>query len=175
MSTSIKLVIRPISQDVARAFIATEHRHNKRGLPGWKFGSGLFHQGRLAAVGIAGRCSSRVLDSRGNLHFIEITRIASDGTDNACSQLYGSLTRAAKAIGYCRAYTYTLQSESGASLKASGWIVDEVLKPRTSGGWDCKSRPRDEADWPSEPKVRWVKYLSECDQHPVEKHHQEAA
>lgn len=147
------------------AFIKDEHRHNKRALPGWKFGTGLYVGAQLVGVGIAGRCSSRVLDGRGGGHWIEVTRIATNGVYNGCSKLYGALTRAAKALGYCRAYTYTLDVESGASLRASGWIIDAKLKPRK--GWDTPSRRRDEDEWPADAKVRWVRYLNDCATHPV--------
>ncbi len=169
VSAIIKLVMRPIGRDEANAFIATEHRHNKRRLPGWKFGTGLFHDGQLVGVGIAGRPVSRELQTQGGGHYIEVGRVATNGIDNGCSKVYGALLRAAKALGYCRAYTYTLASEGGASLKASGWEVDEVLMPRKSGGWDCISRPRDEAEWPDDAKVRWIKYLDECEAHPTRK------
>lgn len=160
----IRLTLRPINRDPAMAFVREVHRHNKRKLPGWHFGSGLYHQGQLVGVGIAGRCSSRVLDQRGSGHFIEVNRVATTGVDNGCSKLYGALLRAAKALGYCRAYTYTLTVESGASLRASGWIVDAILKERK--GWDCASRMRDEEDWPESAKVRWINYLDpSCEQH----------
>lgn len=157
----VALDVRPIVRDEAVEFVREHHRHSKRSLPGWKFGSGLYTSGQLVGVGIAGRPSSRVLQARGRGHFIEVTRVATDGVRNGCSKLYGALTRAAKALGYCRAYTYTLDRESGASLLASGWTVDAELPARS--GWDCASRPRDEADWPSEAKVRWVKPLAPCD------------
>lgn len=160
----VRLTLRPITRDAANEFVGEVHRHNKRRLPGWKFGTGLFHGGELVGVGIAGRCSSRVLDQRGGGHFIEVTRVATDGVRNGCSQIYGALTRAAKALGYCRAYTYTLDHESGASLRASGWEVDAVLRVRK--GWDTPSRRRDEDDWPAEAKVRWIKHLGACDAHP---------
>ncbi len=41
---------------------------------------------------------------------------------NVCSFLYGAAARAAAAMGYNRIITYTLDSENGASLRASGWI-----------------------------------------------------
>ena len=166
-SDVVRLTLRPIVRDEAVAFIREEHRHNKRSLPGWKFGAGLYApDGQLVGVGIAGRPGSRVLDGRGGGHFIEVTRVATTGARNACSQLYGALTRAAKALGYCRAYTYTLDIESGASLRASGWEVDAVLPARS--GWDTPSRPRTEDDWPAEAKVRWIKHLGTCEAHPRE-------
>ena len=158
------LTVRPIRQAPAAEFVRLVHRHNKRTLPGWKFGSGLYLDGQLVGVGIAGTCSSRELERRGDGHFIEIRRVATDGTLNACSAIYARMIRAAKAIGYCRVYTYSLQSESGASLKASGFVVDAGVK-KAAKGWDRPSRPRDDSEWPDEAKVRWVAYLGDCDMH----------
>lgn len=157
------LDVRPIIRDQAVEFVREHHRHSKRSLPGWKFGVGLFSDDQLVGVGIAGRPSSRVLDAQGMGHYIEVTRVATNGVRNGCSKLYGALTGAAKRLGYCWAITYTLDRESGASLLASGWTVDADLPAR--GGWDCTSRPRDEADWPAEAKVRWTKRLDPCEVH----------
>lgn len=164
-SDIVRLVLRPIGRARAMEFIGTEHRHNKRAVAGWKFGVGLFVADELVGVGIAGRPTARMLQTAGggkDGHFIEVTRVATDGTENACSKLYGALTRAATALGYCRAYTYTLDRESGASLRASGWEVD--ARTDEEAGWSRPSRPRNDDEWPEGAKVRWVRYLNECGQ-----------
>lgn len=82
---------------------------------------------------------------------LEVTRLATDGTRNACSLLYSAAARAARALGYQRVLTYVLSSETGVSLKASGWrrVAD------TSGGsWSRPSRARQDKH-PTEAKVRW--------------------
>lgn len=56
---------------------------------------------------------------------LEVTRVCTDGTRNANSILYGACARTAKGMGYNRIITYTLQSESGASLRAAGWNISE--------------------------------------------------
>ena len=66
--------------------------------------------------------------------------------------LYGAAARAAKAMGYRRIITYILASESGASLRATGWRRDGVVKGRS---WDCPTRPRTDKH-PTEDKTRWV-------------------
>jgi hypothetical protein len=162
--TYVPMVARPVTRDEAMAYVRAHHRHSKKGLPGWKFGSGLFDPaGQLVGVGIAGNCAAREWHKQGGGHFIEIRRVATEGARNACSQLYGGLTRAAKAIGYCTAWTYTLAHESGSSLRASGREVFAHRTPR--GGWDSASRPRDETDWPSDAKVLWIKRLNPCAEH----------
>ena len=75
----------------------------------------------MCGAAMVGRPVSRYLDDGMTL---EVNRCCTDGTRNACSMLYGAATRAAKALGYRRIITYTLQSEPGTSLKASNWICD---------------------------------------------------
>ena len=115
---------------------------------------------RLCGVAIAGRPVARRLDDGLT---IEILRVCTDGTYNACSVLYGACARAARAMGYRRVVTYTLESEPGTSLKAAGFKFDGE-----AGGlsWDVPSRPREvsqmtlfgeERKYPNEKKVRWVK------------------
>ena len=74
--------------------------------------------GRLAGVAIVGRPVSRYLDDGKTL---EVNRLCTDGTKNACSFLYAAAARAARAMGYQRIITYTLDTEGGASLRAAGW------------------------------------------------------
>ena len=66
---------------------------------------------------------------------LEVLRICTDGTLNACSFLYGAVRRAAFAMGFARVVTFTLPEEGGASLRASGWKLEIV-----SGG-GARSRP----------------------------------
>lgn len=156
----MSLAVCPVTLTEARAFVGKHHRHN---LPpqGWLFGVGLTDGDRLRGVAIAGRPVARMLqDGR----TIEVTRVCTDGVENGCSMLYGAITRAAKALGYQRAFTYTLQSESGASLKASNWRVDAEIGVQPS--WSRESRPRVQVDLfglerrPPEPKIRWIKELA---------------
>lgn len=95
------------------------HRHS-RPTVGHKFSVGVADD-ELRGVAIVGRPVSRHLDDGTTL---EITRVCTDGTPNACSMLYGACRRAAKAMGYARILTYTLPNEGGASLRAAGFIFD---------------------------------------------------
>lgn len=111
------LSIRPITLRDANRFVAEYHRHN---MPtrGHKYSIACYDGDRLCGVAIAGRPVARILDDGLT---IEIMRVCTDGTRNACSILYGACSRCAKEMGYKRVITYTLMSESGASLKASGF------------------------------------------------------
>lgn len=107
--------------------------------------------GACVGVAVAGN-PARAWQGTGRL---VISRVATDGYRNACSQLYGALCRAAKALGYAEVWTYTLPDEPGTSLRAAGF-VDMGL---TDGGeWSRPSRARRAAVRP-EPKRRWVRRL----------------
>jgi hypothetical protein len=82
-----------------------------------------------------------------------------DGEDHAapaCTMLYSALCRAAKALGYREAWTYTLPHESGRSLRGAGFIDMGM----TDGGeHDRQSRRRKPAINPA-PKRRWLRRLA---------------
>jgi len=94
--------------------------------------------GELIGVIIVGRPVSRHYD---NGHTCEVTRccVVDGAQKGACSFLYQSAWRAAKAMGYSRMITYTLQSESGASLRGAGWKVIAERKGNNPKLW--QSRP----------------------------------
>lgn len=147
----------PITLRAARRFVGEQHRHN--GMPrGWVFGVGLLDGDTLVGVGIASRPTARVEDDGAT---VEIIRCCTDGTPNACSMIYGSLCRAAKALGYQSAITYTLDSEPGSSLRASGFTAEAVLAARAYGGGRARYETNllGEAIRPEESKVRWRRRL----------------
>lgn len=111
------LTIRPIKLRDANAYVKEYHRHN---IPttGHKWSLSCWDGDRLAGVAIAGQPVARLLDDGKT---IEIRRVCTDGTRNACSILYGACARVAKDMGYERIVTYTLASEPGTSLKAAGY------------------------------------------------------
>ena len=144
----MRLTIVPISFRGATAYVAEHHRHHKPPR-GHKFSVAVADDtGELRGVAMIGRPVARALDDGFTL---EVNRVATDGCKNACSALYGSAWRAARALGYRKLVTYTLASEPGTSLLASGWkVVGEV--PGRS--WSCPSRPRGDAH-PTTDKIRW--------------------
>lgn len=144
---SVKLNIVPCSIQDAREYVAQFHRHHKPPLSGL-FAVACAQGERVCGVAIVGRPVARGLQDGWTA---EVTRVATDTTPHACSMLYASCWRAARALGYRKLVTYTSASESGTSLKAAGWkIVGQV----TARSWDCPSRPRvDRA--PLQEKIRW--------------------
>ena len=111
----LKLIPMPLKE--ANAFVAEHHRHHKP-VTGHKFSLGCTQDEQLVGVAIVGRPVSRYLDDGWTL---EVNRLCSTGEKNVCSFLYGAAARAAKALGYGKIITYTLDTEPGASLRAAGW------------------------------------------------------
>ncbi len=142
-----KLYVVPIEFAEAVAFIQQHHRHHKPP-QGHKFSIGCSDGEKIVGVATIGRPVARNAD---NGWTMELTRLATDGTPNACSILYAAAWRAARAMGYRKLITYILKSETGVSLKAAGWrIVGE-----TSGGsWHRESRPRVDKH-PLQEKIRF--------------------
>lgn len=128
----------PVSFSAACDFIEAHHRHHRPPV-GHKFSIGVARGDVLVGVTMVGRPVARMYDDGLTL---EVNRSATDGTPNANSMLYAAAWRAAKALGYGRLVTYTIGSESGASLRAAGWVV--VAERRARAGWNVPSRPRDD-------------------------------
>lgn len=139
---SRKFTIERLELAEANAFVAAHHRHHKR-VVGHVFSIGAatadsLDGGARKIVGIAivGRPVARGRDDGVTA---EVTRLATDGTKDACSFLYGAASRAAFALGFKRIGTYILASEPGTSLAAAGWRMIGEVRGRS---WSCESRPR---------------------------------
>lgn len=151
---SLRLVT--VSLAAANAFVAEHHRHHDPAV-GHKFSVGCWDlkRGALCGVAIVSRPVARRIDFR---RTVEVVRLCTDGTTNACSILYAACARAAAALGYESIITYTLKAEEGASLRASGWTEDGDSPGRS---WSTPSRPRDTEVLG--PKRRWTKRLADPD------------
>ena len=141
----------PLELKVANEFVEKMHRHHDP-VHRDKFRVGATLNGKLVGVCQIGRPVARGLDDG---HTVEVVRLCTDGTKNACSFLYARAARAAEALGYKRIITYILDTEDGASLRAAGWHHDGDTK---GGSWDCPSRPRSTTA-PTCAKQRWTKEL----------------
>jgi hypothetical protein len=140
-----RLELRSVSLEQANEFVGALHRHH-RPVVGHKFSLGASLGDKLVGVAIIGRPVSRMRDDGNTL---EVTRLCTDGTRNACSFLYGAAARACFALGYQRIGTYLLASENGASVKAAGW---RSLGERGGGSWSRLDRERTDKH-PTEPKT----------------------
>ena len=144
----MSLEIVPLKLAEANAFVIEHHRHH-RPVVGHRFSIGVARDGLLVGAAIVGRPVARAFD---NGTTAEVTRLVTDGTRNACSALYAACWRAWRAMGGHRLITYTLASESGASLRAAGWKVLYETKERPNG-WDTPSRRR--TSGPQVAKTLW--------------------
>lgn len=146
------LKVKPITFRDAVEYVKKYHRHHGA-TAGGKFSIGCYEGDRLCGVAICCRPVARALDDGLT---IEVGRVCTDGTKNACSKLYGACARIAREMGYEQIITYTLESELGASLRASGWDLDGTTKGHS---WYAPSRPREDKA-PTCNKVRWKKRIA---------------
>jgi len=142
-----KLSIVPIKQDEAKAFINQKHRHHKAPV-GSIFQIAVAKDEKIVGVAMVGRPVARHLDNGWTL---EVNRLCTDGTKNACSMLYSASWRVAKNLGYKKLITYILSKETGASLKASNW---KCIGQSGGGSWNCQSRPRVDKH-PTQKKIKF--------------------
>ena len=145
-----KLRIIPCTYRFACDYVNQYHRHHNAPV-GCKFCIAVSDGKDIHGVAICGRPVSRHLD---NGFTCEVLRVCTDGTKNACSMLYGACCRIAKNMGYTDMLTYTLASENGASLKASGFTNEGI-----AGGLHWTGVRDKNQDIPHEYKTRWTKQL----------------
>lgn len=142
----------------AKRFVRQHHRHNPK-ITGWKVGVGLAN-GELRGVAVLSRPISKEVQKR-EPRTAEIIRTCTLGDKNANSRLYAAMARAAAALGYTAVITYTRPDESGASLKAAGFVRDEgEFGSRDGQVWHGAQQTliEDEHD-NSGPKYRWRRAL----------------
>ena len=144
--------IRPCELKDANEYIARLHRHHKP-VVGHRFSIGVWDGDELRGVAVVGRPVARMTDQR---RIVEVTRLCTDGTKNACSALYSAAARISREMGYESIQTFILASELGTSLKASGW---QCAGSSSGGDWNRPSRGNRRVDQPMEPKVKWWKPL----------------
>ena len=143
----------PMTIAEANLFVENFHRHNKP-VQGAKFAIGASDGDRLVGVAIVGRPVSRMLD---NGTTAEVTRccVLDDAPKGTPSFLYSRCWKAWSALGGDRLITYTLQSESGASLRGAGWkVIAHSPGAKQGSGWE--NRPGRE--WQTvvgQAKLRW--------------------
>lgn len=147
-----KLIAIPISNKEAIDFVLNFHRHN--GKPAAvRFSVGVSDGQRLVGVAIVANPIARALDDGFTAEVVRCC-VTDDAPKGTCSFLYARCWNAAKAIGFSKIVTYTLQSETGASLRGAGWKVIAELKARNPKDW--MSRPgREWHNVVGQSKLRW--------------------
>ena len=151
----VRLRVVPLPLAEANQVVAAIHRHHKPVLRHRFSLACIDDAGKVRGVAICGRPVARMVD---NSMVLEVARVATDGTPNACSCLLGACARSAKAMGFAQIQTYTLPEEGGASLRGAGW--DRIRDTRPRGPWKhSDGKPRDTAVRTA-PKTLWRKDLN---------------
>lgn len=147
------IVPRPVDLHEANDFVTSFHRHNKP-VRGAKFCIGANHNDVLVGVAIVGRPVARELQDGTTA---EVTRccVVESAPKGICSFLYACCWRAWRAMGGARLVTYTLKSESGASLRGAGWRVVAELDPRNPKQWQNRGAGREWHGVTGQAKFRW--------------------
>ncbi len=142
----------PVDLREANRFVAEFHRHN-RPVRGYKFAIGAADAIGLWAVAIVGRPVARMLQDGLTMEVLRVC--AREGAPKGVNSfLYARCWRAWQAMGGARMVTYTLDTESGASLRGAGWVVTGESAAVTGKGW--MNRP--DREWQAvygQAKLRW--------------------
>jgi hypothetical protein len=145
------MTVVPCTIKRAKEIVALYHRHNRPPISGL-FALAAELENKIIGVAIVGRPVARRLQDG---FTAEVTRTCTlpDAPKGTVSFLYSACRRVAFALGYRKLITYTLQYESGASLRGAGWNLEAQLKP--SRPWNVPSRPRKAGTVDGLPKCRW--------------------
>lgn len=151
----MSLRVVPLELAEANAAVVAWHRHHQPTI-GHRFSIGAVDfDGTLHGAAIVGRPVARMAGTPRAV--LEVVRLSTDGTHNACSILYAAAARAGRALGFERIQTYILEEEQGTTLRASGWTCEGE-----AGGGQWKhtdGKPR-RTDQPIGMKQRWAKSLN---------------
>lgn len=148
------LTVIPISLREANDFVSNFHRHNGR-TQGGKFAIGVTTGEEMVGVAVVGRPLARLLDDG---YTAEVTRTCTNGhaPKGTISFLYSACWRICQAMGYRKLVTYTLFTESGASLRGAGWKCVGQCKVNKHG-WSSAGREREWQPIYGQQKLRWEK------------------
>lgn len=148
----MSLRVVPTTLKQANAFVEHYHRHLAP-VVGHKWSIALSNEYGICGVAICGRPKARMLPQHS---ILEINRLATDGTKNACSKLYATCAAIAKLMGFADIETAILKDEPGTSLRAAGF---EFRRMTEGGDWNRPSRGGRRTDQPQCPKQIWGKKL----------------
>ena len=143
----------PLTLAQANGLVARWHRHHKP-VHAHRYSIGAMKNGKLVGAVIVAR---PVAQQTPQYEVAEVVRLVTNGQKNAPSFLYARAARVADEMGFHKIQTFILESESGDSLRAAGWVFDGYSE---GGEFDRPSRRRKPATYPTERKQRWAKYLN---------------
>ena len=151
------MTIVPVTLRKANDFVAEHHRHNGRtSRNGGKFAIGLQYEGELIGVAIVGNPLSATFMDGFTAEVLRVCVIP-ETPKGGCSCLYSACWRAWRAMGGRKLITYTLQTESGASLRGAGWKIIGQTKP-VALGWRKDDHLNAAREWTpvmGQTKFRW--------------------
>lgn len=148
----------PTTLRKANDFVESFHRHNGRtSRDGGKFAIGVAVEDVLVGVAIVGNpLSATYMDGGWTAEVLRVC-VSPNAPRGTCSMLYSACWRAWRAMGGRRLITYTLPSESGASLRGAGWKVVGETKP-VAPGWRKNDHLNPSREWSpimGQQKLRW--------------------
>ena len=153
-----QLLVRPITTREANDFVDAFHRHNKRtARNGGRFSIAAIVDGTVVGVAIVGNPLSRMLCDGLTA---EVLRTCTNerAPKGTVSKLYSHCWRAWRAMGGLRMVTYTLQDESGASLRGAGWTIKSEVAARSASWESRKDKLYIRREWQpiyGQKKFRW--------------------
>ena len=147
----------PLTLREANDFVERWHRHSARtSNDGGKFAIGLELEGVLIGAAIVGRPVARMLQESGTAELLRCCT-APGAPKGACSKLAARAKRVWQQMGGTRMVTYTLTTESGASMRGAGFAIECEVPARR---WDAPSRPRVARPIEGKDKFRWSAELA---------------
>lgn len=135
----MSLTVVPVTLKEANLFVLNFHRHNAPvQRDGGRFAIGICDdRGEMWGVAIVARPLARSLDD-GLTAEVRRTCVRPNAPRNVNSMLFGRCWRIWQQMGGRRMITYTLTTESGASLRGAGWTVVGEAKGRPDGWFSAK-------------------------------------
>jgi len=157
--------VKPITLKKANEFVSVHHRHHRattRNSGRWAIAAYHIESGELVGVAIVGNpVSATYMDG----FTAEITRlcVCDKAPKGTCSFLVSRCSSIWKMMGGHKIITYTLTSETGASLRGAGWELVGIVNPHNR--WVEKGKRdgivRDELEIYKLKKFRWERLLGE--------------
>jgi hypothetical protein len=148
----VEVKIVPLTLRQANDFVEQHHRHSARtSNDGGKFAIGLEVDGKLVGAAIVGRPVARMLQQEGTAELLRCC-VSPDAPHCAASKLNGRAKRVWQLMGGIRLVSYTLATESGATMRATGFERAAEVPARA---WDTPSRRRLPKAIEQQDKVRW--------------------
>lgn len=152
-----KPYLAPCTLRKANDFVAEHHRHNGRtARNGGKWAVCVMLENVVVGVAIVGNPLSATLMDGWTAEVLRVCTV-NEAPKGTCSMLYSACWRAWRAMGGKRLITYTLQTESGASLRGAGWRIVGQTKP-VKDGWrknDHLNETRTYSEVMGKVKNRW--------------------